>query len=388
MKLLVKYYTTLLSGIMIAFTGCREKTPEVIIINEKDAKEVAFEDVATNIRVVPLISDEPLASIKNVVSYGNEVLACDDDEKIVYYFVDGKLVSKLNRIGRGPGEYITIRRFTYAPAQKMLYVMTPDKVLWYTIPDMKHCGDTPLKFDTQHISMHDENRFFALCFINDKWRTVLIDIKTGEITQELQVITIYAMRDSFHSMTSYTEKNHYYSLFGYNNSVVAVNDSNKVETLLTYNYGNMNIEQKYTDFDKYYDPANAFKIAEFINEQTDYLDENGRNIIVTVSSPRINDKGEISFWYAHYISPSGEFFYYKYNPVDKTSVNLRGFRMKGIGSPITPNALSDTGYIKIFQGNNRWLKTEEKPSDLAKELIQTIENQNDDNPVLLFFDLK
>ncbi len=109
--------------------------------------------------------------------------------------------------------------------------------------------------------------------------------------------------------------------------------------------------------------------------------------VVTVSSPRINDKGEISFWYAHYISPSGEFFYYKYNPVDKTSVNLRGFRMKGIGSPITPNALSDTGYIKIFQGNNRWLKTEEEPSDLAKKIIQAIENQNDNNPVLLFFDI-
>jgi len=387
MKLSVKKLAALLTATFISFTGCKEKTPDVVVINEKDAKEVTFEDVAINIRVVPLISDEPLASIKNVVSYGNEVLACDVNEKTVYYFVDGKLVSKLNRIGRGPGEYTTIRWFTYAPAQKMLYVMTHDKVLWYTIPDLKHCGDTPLKFDTQHISMHDENRFFALCFINDKWRTVLIDIKTGDITQELQETTIYAMRESFHSLTSYTEKNHYYSLFGYNNTVVAVNESNNAETLLTYNYGNMNIEQKYTDFDKYYDPANALKIADFMTEQNEYLDENGRNIIVTVSSPRINDKGEISFWYAHYISPSGEFFYYKYNPVDKTSVNLRGFRMKGIGSPITPNALSDTGYIKIYQGNNRWLKTEEEPSDVAKELIQAIENQNDNNPVLLFFDI-
>ena len=45
------------------------------------------------------------------------------------------------------------------------------------------------------------------------------------------------------------------------------------------------------------------------------------------------------------------------------------------------------GYIKIYQGNNRWLKTEEEPSDVAKELIQAIENQNDNNPVLLFFDI-
>jgi hypothetical protein len=45
------------------------------------------------------------------------------------------------------------------------------------------------------------------------------------------------------------------------------------------------------------------------------------------------------------------------------------------------------GYIKIYQGNNRWLKTEEEPSDLAKKIIQAIENQNDNNPVLLFFDI-
>ena len=36
---------------------------------------------------------------------------------------------------------------------------------------------------------------------------------------------------------------------------------------------------------------------------------------------------------------------------------------------------------------NRWLKTEEEPSDLAKKIIQAIENQNDNNPVLLFFDI-
>ena len=387
MNLHVRKAVAILSGVMIAFAGCKEKTTDGLVISEKDAKEVAFEDVATNIRIVPLKSDEPIATIKNVVSYGNEVLACDVNEKIIYYFVDGKLVAKLNRIGRGPGEYTAIRRFAYSPSRKVLYVMTPDKIVWYTIPDLKYCGDTPLNQETHCLSMHDDSHFFALIFKDYKWETVLIDIKTGEITQELQETTIYAKKESYRSMASYSESSHYYSTLGYNNSVVAVTDGGKAKTLLTYNFGDRNIEEKYTDFEKYYDPTNMFPMYDFENEQFRYMDENGKKILVTVPSPRINENGEIFIWYAYYITIDGMFYMYRYNPKDKTSQNLKGFRMKGIRHPITPDVLSDTGYIKVFQASNRWIQNEEEPSGLAKSLIQAVRNQNDDNPVLLFFDI-
>jgi len=61
--------------------------------------------------------------------------------------------------------------------------------------------------------------------------------------------------------------------------------------------------------------------------------------------------------------------------------------MKGIRSGISPDALSDTGYIRIYQGGNRWLQSDEEPSEIAKTLIDAIKNQNDNNPVLLLFDI-
>ena len=57
MKLSVKKLAALLTGVLISLTGCKDNTPDIVVISETDAKEVAFEDVATNVRVVPLVSD-------------------------------------------------------------------------------------------------------------------------------------------------------------------------------------------------------------------------------------------------------------------------------------------------------------------------------------------
>ena len=195
------------------------------------------------------------------------------------------------------------------------------------------------------------------------------------------------MRESGNSMTAYSEKNHYYAAFGYNSSVYAVTDNGKAETLFTYNFGDKNILEEYTDFEKYYDPTNAFPMYDFENEQFNYMDDNGKKILITFQSPRVNENGEILIWYAYYITTNGVFYLYRYNPKDKTSQNLKGFKMKGIRSGISPDALSDTGYIRIYQGGNRWLQSDEEPSEIAKTLIDAIKNQNDNNPVLLLFDI-
>ena len=57
-----KVYSNLyLFSLALFILGCGQKTNEgILVINPDDAVDVQFEDVAQNIRIVPLSSDEPL----------------------------------------------------------------------------------------------------------------------------------------------------------------------------------------------------------------------------------------------------------------------------------------------------------------------------------------
>ena len=107
----------------LSIMGCAEVTvQDVPEVDDDDAVEVAFEDVATDVRIVPLISDDPIGACRELHCYGNEVLMSDRNGEYIYYFVDGKLKSTLHAVGRGPGEYTSIAHFTYSPTKKLLLV--------------------------------------------------------------------------------------------------------------------------------------------------------------------------------------------------------------------------------------------------------------------------
>ena len=65
-----------------------------------------------------------------------------------------------------------------------------------------------------------------------------------------------------------------------------------------------------------------------------------------------------------------------------------GFRIKGINRPVMPFAVSDNGYVALFEGNPGWYKTDEEASPLAKSILHEMENQEINNPVVLYFDIE
>lgn len=374
-------FAVILSSMMIC--SCKQSTQnanKVVVVNDDDAIEVNFEDVATKVRVVPLVSDEPIGSFRNIVCYGNELVAVDNDRKTFYYFVDGELVSKMNHAGRGRGEYLQVIRFAYSPSRKVIYVVTDNKILWYSIPGMNYIGSTPISTKLEFLSLHDDDNFFAAINNNGRCITALVDIKTGEITKEVEEISMHNFAESNISMSSYSIQNHYYSKTDYNNSIVSVTTKNEVDTLLKYNFGGKSIPEEYMNYDlNNMDPF--VKLFE-------YMDKNGRTTLLGNQFLRIRDN-EISFWYYYAIGSNGEKFYYRYNPDDNTSVNLKGFRIKGINRPIVPFALSDDGYVTVFEGTlDMIIDPDTEPSPLAKKIIEAMDSQKDNNPVLVYFNIK
>ena len=246
----------------LVFAGCKDET-EIIVVNDEEAQEVWFEDVATNVRVVPLVSEEPIGSIRNMICYGNEIIALDNDKKTVYYFDNGTLVSKMNHEGRGRGEYVDIKRYAYSPSKKVLYVVADDKILWYSVPGMRYCGNTPISYTMNFLTMHDDDHFFGVICKDQRFLAALIDIETGEITKEIEEISMYNHEESNISMSSYSKERHYYSKSDFNNTIVTVKPDNETKVLLKYNFGEKSIPEKYLDFDLK-NPMNFGKLFEYM----------------------------------------------------------------------------------------------------------------------------
>ena len=371
----VNYLQFLIVG--LALMGCQEQTD--LVVNDEDAVEVSFDDVATNIKVIPLESEEPIGSIRSVICYDDELIALDNDQKTVYYFKDGVLVSKMNHEGRGRGEYIEIRRYGYSPSRKVIYVLADDKILWYSVPKMSYCGNTPINKQVNFFTLHDDNQFFATLYHEGKYVTALIDIETGKVNKVLGEISMHNAEESDLTMASYSPFNHYYALSDHDNSIFEVTSHNDAKMVLQYNFGNKSIPAKYMS----YDPLNLQPLADFF----EYMSQEGKTRLQGNVFLKINDSG-ISFWYNYSVGSKGIKYYYRFNKKDNTSTNLKGFYTKGLNRPITPFAVSNNGYITVFQGDPGWFKTDETPSTTAKSILHELENQKNNNPVLLFYDIK
>ena len=100
---------------LLLFTECKKKASFEDLVSIKDAdqaQEVAFEDMATNIRIVPLVSDAPIDGVNSIKCYGSTTI-CRSINDIIYVFEDGKQIVKFDKKGRGHGEYTFIADYLY-----------------------------------------------------------------------------------------------------------------------------------------------------------------------------------------------------------------------------------------------------------------------------------
>lgn len=374
----MKKGTLIVMSALFAVIGCKKETLEVVVVNDEDAQEVWFEDLASNVKVVPLISEEPIGSIRSLLCNGNEVMALDNDKATLYYFDNGVLISKMNHLGRGRGEYLEIKRFTYSPLRKELYVTSGKDILRYSVPRMQYVGTIEVDGLINYLSIHDENNFFVAINIGTKSYTALIDINTGKVTKKIEEITPYASEESDYSMSCYSMQNHYYAIEDNINTIVALDKHNEIRTLLKYNFGDKSIPAKYLNYDR----GDFEKLAEYFQ----YMMDNGSTRLQGNQLIRV-ENDDISFWYYYSVQPAIK-YYYRYNTNTNTSTNLKGFRIKGINRPVIPTALSDSGYVTLFEGDPGWYKTDEEPSSLATTILEKMKNQELNNPVLIYYEME
>jgi hypothetical protein len=112
--------------------SCCDKNDKVIVdiyncVQPSELLEPDFE-------VIPLetIDESIISYIERVKTYNNRFYIQDREQKVIFIFDEnGKYINKINRLGRGPGEYIYINDFDIY--NDYIYILSVPKILRYDL---------------------------------------------------------------------------------------------------------------------------------------------------------------------------------------------------------------------------------------------------------------
>ena len=384
---------------MLGIISCGKTVdPGVVLVDDNDAVEVAFEDVATDVKIVPLISDDPIGGCRRMLCYGNEVFIADNSGEYVYYFVDGKLQSTLHAVGRGPGEYSSVSHFAYSPKKKELWIATVGNiddilnistmmVMKYSVPDMKYKGRVSVEGLVSSMSCQDGDKIFTLGSPMklsdlteesvDTCRIILSDAETGETICKLKDVSYYDYMQSEILIAHGANMSNNICVCGYVNSLYHF-EGDKAEKAFEFTFGDKNIPAKHFDLGQPTAQALMGLIEYMLSEQAQDCLEGG-------IYPRV-DGNRYSFWYHKATSaPYDHFFSYEKGE----SVNYYGFVPKGMNGSILPKTVSDDGYVAVVEGDAESMFDDSgERSEFSAELEKTMKAQHLDNPVLIFYNIK
>jgi hypothetical protein len=380
----VKFPCQLVLLLLLLMLNCKQQDPNVVIINDDDALEVNFDDVATDIRVVPIKSEELINGSIMMLSYNDhELLMLDNRQKTIYYFYDNVLRGKLNAIGRGPGEYKMIDKFTYSPEEKMLYVtvFTRGLVLKYSVPDMKFCGKIQVDARIGNLAIND-NKTFLMAICNDsltQYSTQIVDKISGDTLKRVQMLNASQYNSSDRSFSNYSSDSKLLSTWGTVNTIGIISNKNKYEVLFKYSYGKKGIPDRLYNFDSN-DSNGPISLLRY------RLSDEGEQSLEGCYFPK-KESNEISFWYN--IAIPNDAFYCFYRQTKDSVTHYKGFKVAGLNIPIVPKCSTESGYVSIFEGTpDSYIDSMEVASPLAKRILDTMREQKDNNPVLVYYNIK
>ena len=374
--------TVCMLSCIVLFTECKNGAvadKEIVSIEKAyDSDEVAFEDVAADVCIVPLISDEPLDECNRIRCYGSTAVICAGLETI-YFFDDGKLTAELNRVGRGPGEYPFISDYIYSPGRKILYVRSggTNTILKYSVPELKYLGSFEIDSSMSCFAEHDDSTLLCRMASSDgSFADYFIDADNGEVRGMLKKVSAFSvMMDG---------ENAYYSPD--HRILLELGSLNTISEVGARVGDGENILCQF-DFGKDSYPARLDSVAldmDFVMEMVQYSSSREETIVSSVGRAMATE-GSVSFWYGvgmlnnqHYCRITGD-----------DIVKYSGFKAKGMDKPILPTGLTDNGYVTIIDGLAESLfDSSGERSNFTAELDKAMNSQEFNNPVLVFYSIR
>lgn len=348
------------------------------LIDGNGAVPASLEEFATDIDVIPLHSDEPV-DVDYIGIYGDELLVVDSRLEKLWYFKDFQLVSTLSAKGRGAGEYDLINYCAYSPSTHTLYIAPSNRkcILHYDVPSMRYKGVTQFAdFYSRSFDLTDDSTFVMVRRFDDgRFDMAVVDANTGTVKKSMDIIE--NGEGFFMNVTSRTP---------YRNAVGLDGRINRIGLL---------------EADGRFVAVDSFRFADGLpekvvrNNSSDDLSEKLKAVSYKFTEhycdgmlrPVINENG-YCFWYSYHNPVDGSpSRLHLYGWSGDREIHVQEFTVPGTNVRISSFALtSDNRYVDAIQGPAEMImdsKTAQSP--LARRIISALDNQNDDNPVLIYY---
>lgn len=154
----------LLSLCTFFFCSCSDnsKEDEIRVIDPRELIQanIQLSDLAESISYIPLSNDITFGGIGHLQLCDSVTIACTYPEGWILAFNQkGKLLNRIGRDGRGPGEYQWAHMFTLDRENKRVYVQVKTKILKFSF-DGSFLGDIPINCA--------ERNFDEIVYFDDK----------------------------------------------------------------------------------------------------------------------------------------------------------------------------------------------------------------------------
>lgn len=378
-----------MTATVMLFTECK-KTQSfenfVSITDCENTREVAFEDVATDVRIVPLISDEPVGGCTGIKCYGSTVLVRADQGKSLYIFEDGKQIAHLCKVGRGRGEYTSIGDFVYSPSNKVIYIkgsLGNNNILTYSFPELQFIGS----FDGGDITAfaeHDDSTL--ICRMpneeDQKFADYFVSTRTGEklaVAKEVEVMSLM-----FNTVMDYYTPEHRILLETGGVSTISempAKIGDKERIIRQFDFGDNSLPARFDSINFQDNPE--VLLSDFVQYMI-----NNRDIILYVTHAVATDNS-VSFFYSNIVNSNNPTFC-RINNDDET-IKYSGFKASGTSKGIFPLGVSEKGeYVALIEGLPEMLFEEgsDERSEFSSQLENIMKSQAFNNPILVYFNIK
>jgi hypothetical protein len=147
--------------ILFLFSFKSDKELKSINIIKTEEADLFLSEIGNDIKYLPLGNDIPISEIAQVKYFGGQYFITDKNERFLRFDESGKLLNQIGKIGRGPGEYQSIRDFVVHQQTKNIYCINgrkPDHIIVYSL-EGKYLHSIDLTSFVKYIGITNQNLF-------------------------------------------------------------------------------------------------------------------------------------------------------------------------------------------------------------------------------------
>ena len=409
----MRIFHCLLSLAALAVMGCSGSSSEpleVYVLSDDAIQQVGdLTEIACDFKVYPLKGDYPMDGIGGIKCWGNKAFARSNDDKRLLCFDNYELYAVLDKLGRGPGEYIYLSDYTYDEKENLIYIGNDSIICIYDAGTMAFIRKQFVNYDTQNLlNVGDKMLYYGMDIdesrkrqadinYNPKASVILTERGDWELKNHVAVLNEHSYFHraiyGFPQLFYVNPQNLSFCLPGYINRIVTFDlDKDSVTDVFKFRIesNDNKILTKYKDEESFEGVAYNDLMSEYVSMILGgrFLD-NIYNIIV--------DDGTVSFradyttvensWSVDESDDDDGYLYWIHN---KSGTNVyRSLRIPGLSKNINPTGCHGNRNVAIIENLGEDAIDEQADmSPLAKQIIAELKKQNDDNPVVLEFRFK